>query len=153
MRKTDSKILAAILGLSLSLLAANATGNGIYKSVDADGNVHYSDRSTKSAEKLKVEALPDKPDQKMAQHRDKRDRLLAVMEEERTERKMTRAEAKKDRAEREANCKKSQADLEQYKTAGYLYRLDENGEREVLEGKEYAGAITQAEDAVNHWCG
>lgn len=151
MIKLKTRLLAATIGFTLSLLAVNVAAAGVYKWTDTDGNVHYSDRSSKSAEKLQVKAS-EKQDAGMNKRRDSRDRLLSVLEEERNEKKREKAISVKDKVTKQANCIKAQDDLQQYQTASYLYTLDEDGTRKVLEGEEYAEAMRQAETAVSLWC-
>lgn len=145
-------ILALGFGASLCLVTTNLTATGVYKWVDDEGNVHYSDRTNISAEKLKVDATRGSRDE-VDERNEKRDRLLSVMQEERLEKKLAKAEADKNKAQRKAKCEKAQDNLKQYQTAGYLYRLDEQGNRHVLEGEEYTEAMKQANDEVKHWCG
>ena len=138
----------------LLFIFMNATFSaGIYKWVDADGKVHYGDRPTNdSAEKIKVRS-GHKPDPKLLEHQQKRDRLLQVLDEERHEKRADQALAAQQKAEQEKKCSDAQDKLEQYKTAGYLYKLNDQGERNILEDKDHAAALEMAQDSVNHWCG
>ncbi len=134
-------------------LSANAVFSaGVYKWTDADGNIHYGDRAKDSAEKIKVRT-GHKPDPQLSEHRKKRDRLLDVFEEERHEKTANKALLAKKKSAQKQKCSEAQKNLQQYKTAGYLYKLDENGNRIILEDGEHAEALKKAQDSVDHWCG
>ena len=137
----------------LLLLSANIVFSaGVYKWTDADGNIHYGDRPVDSAEKIKVKS-GHKPDPRLREHQQKRDRLLEVFDDERREKRSEKALAMKQKAKQQQKCSDAQEKLQQYKTAGYLYKLGDNGERTILGDEEHAAALETAQDSVKHWCG
>ena len=145
---TIINFISSILILLCSTMVLNA---GVYKWTDDDGNIHYGDRPKASAEEIKVRKR-NKPDQKQNLHRQKRDRLLEVFDEERREKRSDKELAAQQKAERKSNCAEAMKNLEQFKAAGYLYNVDDDGNRSILEDKEHAQALEDAQDSVDRWC-
>ncbi len=145
--KISKVFLTLLLFLSMNLVSAA----GIYKWTDADGNIHYGDRPQESAHEIKVNT-GHKPDPQRREHQQKRDRLLEVFDEERQEKRANKAQIAQLKAEQQQKCFEAQKRLEQYKTAGYLYKLDDDGNRTILEDEEHASALENAQDSVDHWC-
>jgi len=139
--------------LLLFIFASVGFSAGVYKWKDSEGNIHYGDRPTAdSAEEIMVKT-GHKPDLGLIERQQKRDRLLSVLDEERNEKRSDKALAAQQKAEHELKCSEARDQLEQYRTAGYLYKLDEKGNRSILEDEAHASALENAQDSVNHWCG
>ncbi len=148
----QAKMIKHFITLLLLIFASTAFSASVYKWKDADGNIHYGDRPTiDSAEEVKVRT-GHKPDQSLKGRQQKRDRLLEIFDEERNEKRSDQALAAQQKTEQQQKCSNARDKLEQYRTAGYLYKLDDNGNRTILEDEAHAGALEMAEDSVNHWC-
>lgn len=146
-----NNIIIHFISLILLLSSTIVFAAGVYKWTDADGNIHYGDRPKSSAEKIKVRT-GHKPDPTQIEHRQKRDRLLEVLDEERREKRSDKELAAQQKAERKSQCEEAKTNLEQYKAAGYLYKVDEDGNRNILEDDAHAQALEDAQDSVDHWC-
>ena len=146
-----NNMIKNFIALLLFISATSAFSTGVFKWTDADGNIHYGDRPKGVAEEIKVRKGPA-PDPGMRQHRQKRDRLLEVFDEERREKQSDKALVAREKAKQEQKCSNAQDSLEKYQTAGYLYKLDEEGNRNILKDGEHALALEQAQDSVDHWC-
>jgi len=141
-----------LITLFLFLSAHFVSSAGIYKWTDSDGNIHYGDRPKVSAKEIKVDT-GHKPDPEFGKHQQKRDRILEVFDQERLEKRADNALAAQVKSEQQQKCIEAQERLEQYKTAGYLYKLDDDGNRVILENEEHANALENAQDSVDNWCG
>lgn len=145
-----AKIFIAILFFLSSHVAFST---GIYKWKDSEGNIHYGDRTREpSAETIKVRAGP-KPNPKAADKKAKSDRLLNVLKEDRKDKKSARMLTLKKKSEQKEKCSAAEKSLEQYRTAAYLYKTDNEGNRVILDDDEYALAIASAENSVDQFCG
>ncbi|MGH8605561.1 MAG: hypothetical protein ACREXR_23040, partial [Gammaproteobacteria bacterium] len=80
-------------------------------------------------------------------------RLLQVLEEQRQE-KQEEVEAKKKlKQERERNCNLAKDQLRNYEQAGYIYEIDNKGNRVIYDEEKQTAAVQTARDAVKQWCG
>lgn len=145
------KLFKLSITLCFFITTSSAYSAGVYKWTDADGNTHYGDRPQGTAEKLNIKSAPT-PDKQHRERMKKQDRLLSVLKDERETKKTDKQLLEQQKAKRKEQCNTAKNDLEKYKTAGYLYKLDQQGKRVVLEGKEYAQALLKSEESVTHWC-
>ncbi len=141
----------------LTLLSLQVCAGGIYKWVDENGKVHYSDRPVgKGVESVKVPtggrassvAAPT-----MQQRREKQQRLLKAYERKRNEKKSAKLKAAKAKAKAKRNCVLARDRLKSIADAGYLYRVGEDGRRQPLSAAARTAAHAQAEALVKQWCG
>ncbi|MGH8496057.1 MAG: DUF4124 domain-containing protein [Gammaproteobacteria bacterium] len=142
----------------LILLSAAATiaAADVYRWVDADGQVHYSDRPARNAERLDVESRPTDA----ARIRDQQERAAAltaargVREGQESAQAAEQASAEADiAAQRAVNCETARQRLQTYDTAHRLYRPQEDGGREYLSDEELDAARADARLDVDEWCG
>lgn len=138
--------------LFVFIISSSAFSAGVYKWKDADGNIHYGDRPSKSAEEMKIKT-GSKPDKNLAERIEKRERLLSVLSEERESKKSDKLLLAQQKANKQKQCGDAKKNLDKYKTAGYLYKLDNQGNRVILEDKEHAEALANAQKSVTQWCG
>ncbi len=144
--------MRALLPIIFMVTTSTIFAKGIYKWTDENGHVFYSDHPQPSAEEIVVKTN-HKADPELEHRREKRDRLLGVFEEERDEEKKSNELAAQTKAEQKRECMEAMKKLEKYQTAGYLYKLDGNGERVILNDDDRAKALEMAQDSVDHWCG
>lgn len=138
----------------LLLVAGAVNAGGVYKWVDADGQVHFGDRPPdRGAEQVEVPnnpvapAAPDATDPLEQQ-----DRLLRAYEAERQERQEREAERRAEAEQRARRCVEARDRLRRYEQAGYLYRLDPSGERVIASDAEREQSTAAARAAVEQWC-
>jgi hypothetical protein len=124
----------------------------VYKWVDKDGNVHFGDKPGAGAERVTVKAPPPALDAEAAARAAKRERMLDVYQEEREERRELAAKEKADREERKRKCAEAREKQVKYDTAGYIYRRDAAGNRQILSDEEHASVRRQVADLVKTWC-
>lgn len=139
-----------LIPVLLVLAAGPLVAAEVYKSVDENGNVVYSDRPGPGAEVVNVEApylgggpAPrTSPTLGRSDSPDGGDAAADDTEETPEERAARRAQ----------NCAAAQERSERYATSHRLYRLTDDGEREYLSSAQIDEARAQAAADVERWC-
>ena len=145
--------LSVPLAALLCLLHLSASAAEIYKWVDENGDVHYADNpQDPDSEKLLLRPAPP-ADAGAIEHRRQRDKLLDIFAEERAEKKKVAAAERVAAQKRKRNCERAEKRQSQYDNVGYIYDVDESGNRRILSDEEHVKVRQQARDAVAHWCG
>ncbi len=149
----------AILALLLPLVAPAA---GMYKWVDKDGNVHFSDRPPEE-EQASVEELeldldldPGREAEGATRLEDSQNRLdqrrqTRTAAEERRAKQL--AEAEKKAAQRQAQCHLARSNLQVLQEQRPVFTFNEQGERVYVEDQQRQARIREFEDAVRQYCG
>ena len=123
------------------LLAAltPAQAADVYKWVDEQGRTHYGDRpADESALSVDVESENPDADPVLQERRSKRDKLLEQFADERRQEAEKAEKLAAEKAERERKCASARDKLWQYEHSPYLYELDNEGERRILNDAERA---------------
>lgn len=150
---TPMKILLALT--TLFFFAAPAAAE-MYRWVDAQGKVHYSDQppdvKSKSSKTLNIPNQPTAPaaeSSKSWQEKelDYKKRQAAATESETKKKK--EAEDAKAKAE---NCDKSKKALKALEEGGRINTYDDKGNRSVMDDAQRAKAMDDAKKAVSEWC-
>lgn len=142
----------------LALLVASAPVQAqLYKWVDKEGKVHYSD--TPPAEKAKTEQTLNITNQPAAPAAGDGGKSWQDKEQDFQKRRTSAAEAaaKKQKEEQEAktkreNCAKAQQSLSQLQSNAPVYTYNEKTGRSYLDEKQRADAIEKAKKSVSDWC-
>ncbi len=141
----------------LLAVADSAPAAKVYKWVDENGNVHFGDRPAgNDAQELEIKTrepaapaptpgLPLRPSQV-------RTSISDVMEEERLRRKDAREKEKQARESRQRNCVLARDKLRSYEESDYLYDIDSEGNRRVLNDAQRKAAEDAARDDVTRFC-
>jgi hypothetical protein len=147
------RLTYALIATALVPLSAGAQ---IYKWVDEDGVVHYTDQPVQpSAERVAIRS--GRTDNAAAQarlksavktHNDQTESYLQGRDDKRA----AEAQAEADREQRAADCEKARAKLNELVRAQRLYRVDENGERQYLSDDEAVSAREQAGKEISEYC-
>lgn len=148
-----------IFGLSVGSLSAQT----VYKSVDDEGNVSFTDRPPLQQE------LGDKPLDVTAVEIQRSDRELIAANRKSTQsdarangvaadiRAKHEAEDAAERAEKDElqakNCTLAKERLTKYSQARRLYRESDDGERSYLSEQEIDTERANAVRAIDQWCG
>lgn len=161
------KRLSVAIGLVLCL-ALPATAQ-MYKWVDSNGKIHYSDKpppSNVKTEKLRTPAQPaGAPAPSASKEGTQKDTAKtgpkSVAEQEQAFRKRQAEEnkAEQEQAQKEAeardraeNCKRAKAALASLELGGRQTRIDEKGERVFLSDAEITRATAQARQEASTAC-
>lgn len=155
-RPNRGRRAVGVIGVLLGLVLWPAHAD-IYKWVDADGRVHYGDRPDgDAATSVNIRPAPTTPppgpEPTGAQRAERQQRLLRSMEDERLERREAREKARRDQAERERRCHLARDRQRRFNAAGYIYKLDEQGQRRVYDADERAAAQRRVDGEVSRWC-
>lgn len=118
------------LALSILLCAGFVQAAGLYRWVDKDGKVHYTDRPIENAELIGGKpAAPEATEESEP----KTDEELA--DEARTQK-----------------CELAKQRLEQYQQAGSLFSQDEFGNKRTLSAEEQVQSIVDMQKQVEAFC-
>jgi hypothetical protein len=130
-----------------------ATADEIYKSVDAQGHVSYSDRPNTS-EARKTDIAVQQADAKEAARLAKEQILLRAEDDQRKkqESQQTRAKAQQD-ATRKAQCNNAREHYNYLMSINRLYAPGADGNREYYTDAQLEGMRTEARRTMNAACG
>ena len=155
--------------LALALLLAAAPGwAAVYKWVDQDGKVHYSDQpppeTAKKQDVLKARRAPSTPPAPPAAEEGdkaaaKGPKTPAEQEMEFRKRRLEAAEAEAKRQqeaqaneEKKRNCAQARSRLTALETGGRVTRYGPNGEQLYLSDDEMARELGEARRVADSWC-
>jgi hypothetical protein len=135
--------------LAITLLVANTLlAAEVYRQVNPDGTVSYSDRpSSDTAETITINTRAPVPPPPPAA--DEPDTAPAAPAAEPEVRQPSREEIA---AERAANCAAARERNDRYQMSRRLFRSLPNGEREYLSDEELDAARAGAAADVEQWC-
>ncbi len=137
------------------LLAGSACGAEVFRSVDADGNVTYSDRAdSQDVETIFINtstATPSAANEPTADNTPSADDAPAE-DGEADEDAYVEPTDEEIAAQRTENCSISRDRQERYSIAHRIYRETEGGGREYLNTSELDEIRTQATTDVDEWC-
>lgn len=142
--------MRVIFIMSLGFALAHAHAAEVYRSVDAAGNVSYSDRpETLDAVAIVIRtaaAVSPVPRERSPA------RSGAPASEEPDAATIERAETQQQAEDRTANCEAARARTDSYDTSHRLYRTGAAGEREYLTDAQIDEAREVARAEVARWC-
>jgi hypothetical protein len=150
------KIALMLLAPCVALILSTAQASGIYKWVDEQGNVHYSqDPQGQAAEELKLK-IPKSSggDSSSAQgdHQDAQSADKASSGD--AQAKAEKQAAAEDQKEAKAkNCQISMKRLATITAGGRLYEVNEKGQRLYWDDDTRKAKLEEAQKNVDEWCG
>ena len=147
---------AIVIGLTLGLLCvATVSASDIYKWVDEQGNVHYTDRPEgEDPERLDIESRPtdlarvQAVTAAIATERNKSAEAKAAAAAEQP----TAEERRQETEERAIKCAAYQEQLVSYTNNRRLYKQTADGEREYLSDDEITQTRELAAQRVSEFC-
>lgn len=138
--------------LAMALLSVTATANDVYRTVDRDGTVIYSDRPlSANSRRVSVASRDTDPERVAAE-------LEALQEEDaaRRQRSAEPAGLAAARAEQEelkaAACREAREKAEAYERSPRVYEQMPDGSRRYLSDEDVARARLAARQAVTDFC-
>ena len=148
----------AVILLCLCCLSNYAMAE-IYKWVDDNGGVHYSDTPVDKKAKefhYNPSTIGDskRPGATMndEQRREKQKKLLQSYEVERQNREKRQASEKKQQEKRKRYCQEAKIDLRATQDSNLLYNYDKNGKRYFYNEAQRKEAIAYKKKLVEKWC-
>lgn len=147
------RVILSLLTMFL-LICHSVTQAGIYKWVDANGKVHYSDKvpAQEKAQELDVDVGPVEANPELEQYRQRNRALIKVWDEERNQRQSQQAEQRKQLAQQRQRCAKLQREYDSSRRAGYLYVPRKDGERDIYSDEQRAKYEQQLADFLRKRC-
>lgn len=142
--------------LFASLASTAAMADSVYRGLDDEGHVVYSDRPLAGYEEVFELDVIHSSAEAIRQQRDAEQRLAkaaGIREAQEAEEASAAADAQASRAElRAKNCAAARARSEKYNTHRRLYKEGADGEREYLSDEELDAARAEAARTADEWC-
>lgn len=131
-----------ILLLTIMMIIATSASAGLYKWVDSEGNVHYSQKPPRGQQFKRLKAPAPAPENSKP--------LFKSTKQKSKSGNVTAAETAKNKKVRADNCAKAKKNLNNYQ----LHRRirDKNGNVTILDDTERAKQIESAKQAINDYC-
>ncbi len=149
--------MKTLLGLIVFLLSATPVNAELYKWVDEQGKVHYSDQPASG--KTKSEAILEIPNQPTTSTSTASSKTWQEKELEYKKRQSSAAEAEakkqkdaQDEKTKRENCANAKQNLSQLESIAPAYTYDEKTGRSYLNPTQRAEAIEKARKSVTEWC-
>lgn len=131
--------------LMLMLLLANTASAGLYKWIDSEGSVHYSQKPPENKPYTTIKAPPPVPKSSHPTVSDE-----SESESESKIEKIIKAESDKNKKLREENCAIGKNNLKSYQTFRRI--RDKDGNIRVVGSKERAEKIESAKQLIRDFC-
>lgn len=146
--------LAAALGASVWYGTGYVEAGTIYKWVDAQGRIHYTDKKPTNGKQLDAKEAPKSgfsaPQRDEEEQESKQPRQDSAARGKQAE--LDAQKAKRRQEYREQDCKKMKERLAQYESAHRLMEEGQEGEKRVLEGEERDKIVNETRDEVRRLC-
>lgn len=128
---------------------------GVYKWVDANGQVHFGDRppSKASSREVKINAAPPQRDPTAQQRHQKMTEFLNEQQLEREERQAVEQRERREAQKQAELCRKYQARLKHMASISTFYNLNEKGERVFVSESENEAIRQRYRQKVSEACG
>jgi hypothetical protein len=139
-------------GFILLWLVASGAAAEIYKCTDAQGRIRYTDTPCTGESRLFTPRAAPPVDADTEARQTKTRRLLDALREEREQKQAAAAEVRAEQERRARNCNNARDHYRRITEANRLYRLDEAGNRVVLNDAQRTRATERARAAVEQWC-
>ncbi len=141
--------------LSIILFFAYSPAHaGIYKWIDDDGKVHFSDQAPaqQTAQEIDIDVAPAEIDPELEHYRQRNRALLNVWDTERNKRQQQQVEKRQRLATQRQRCAKVQRKYAASRRAGYLYAPRKDGERDIYSDDQRAKYEQQLSDYLRKRC-
>ena len=152
---SEARLRGAVFGALLGLVCASGPlpAQEVYKSVDADGHVVFSDRaSSKSAPKTTVHV--DAPDPAEVARLAKEQEMLKAADQQRTKQQAIEANTKaREDQKKQAACDNARNYYFRMKDSNRLYQRDPDGNRVYYSDSEADALRERARRAMSSACG
>ena len=135
------------------ILSSSALADQVYKSVDAQGHVTYSDRPT-TAGAQKTDVVVQHADAREAQRLAKERMLLKEEDDQRSRKAAADEQVKaKEDSQKKQLCDNARRHYNDMKDAGRIYTVAADGSREYYTDAQADAMRTEAKRAMDAACG
>ncbi len=144
--------------LCIVIVASPTVMAGVYRWVDENGKVHFTDRppADQKTKQVKIRQLEngDRKDgvQTEAERKQLQQRLLDSYRQDREAKQEAATKKKKESHEREVRCIYAKDQLREYRDASGLYEPQADGSRRILSKEAHAATIERIRKTVERWC-
>jgi hypothetical protein len=152
------RLFAIILPVALALAAAAVSGTTcagdtkLYRTVDAQGNVVYSDEAS-SPSKQQLTVRYHEPSAEDLKGLEQQRQAQQAAEVQRIQQAVTDNAAQKQQEAQQVRCESARRYYNSIKDAGRLYQQDQQGNRVLLTDQEANAKRAQASQAMASACG
>ncbi|MGH6634710.1 MAG: DUF4124 domain-containing protein [Gammaproteobacteria bacterium] len=134
-------------------LSSQSMGAGIYKWVDEQGNVQYTQTPPPDKPATRFETRPEPVDtegalEKLKQQKDKSDAFFKERDTQAKEQEKSEQEA----AQRSENCARARENLKKLETTNRLFRTNEQGERVKMTDEDRQAGMSTAKSQIEEFC-
>lgn len=152
-------LLAACLLAGLVSLASAVRAGEMYRWVDKDGKVHFSDqpppgdaKQTKQLAVPKTETFSEPPSDSAADQAARMRQTAEAMRADRDARQQQKAETAANKAKQQKLCLAAKAELDRFERAGRKFMVDENNERREMSDAEHKSIESELRGDVAKNC-
>ena len=131
-----------ILLLTIMMIFASSASAGLYKWVDSEGNVHYSQKRPANVQSKSIKPPPPPPENSKP--------LYQSNESSKKVSNTAEAETKKNQKIRADNCAKAKKNLNNYQI--HRRMRDKEGNVTVIDDNTRAKQIENAKKAISNYC-
>lgn len=132
-----------ILLLTTLMMITSIASAGLYKWVDNDGNVHYSQKPPQDKQYIRLKAPAPAPEEAKPLYKN-------TNVQNNTTNKTTKTETAKNEEIRASNCKKAKQNLSSYQRSRRVRDID--GNVITIDDNERAKQIREAKQAISDFC-
>ncbi len=134
-------------------LSSQSMGAGIYKWVDEQGNVQYTQTPPPDKPATRFETRPEPVDtkgalEKLKQQKEKSDGFFKERDKQVKEQEKSEQEA----AQRSENCTRARENLKQLETTNRLFRKNEEGDRVKMTEEDRQAGTATAKSQIEEFC-
>jgi len=143
----------ALAGLLFTAASSTSFADQVYRSVDAQGHVTYSDRPTAPGAK-KTDIAVQQADQKEADRLARENQLLKADDTQRTQREAADSQAKaKQDADKKRLCESARNHYNDLKSANRIYTMKADGTRDYYSDEKADAMRQEAQRTMQAACG
>jgi hypothetical protein len=145
--------LSAAFGSALTLIAApSLAADSIYKSVDAEGHVTYSDHPLSAASQVVSINVPQADRNEATRVRKEQGILNSIAAQSERQQGLEKKQKENTRLKREQRCTQAKNRIAELREYGRVYRRDEQGNRVYYSDAELAGLRSEAKKVADESC-
>ncbi len=139
--------------VTLLALIASAEAADVYRWVDDNGRVHYSDQPHQNGERPMRVAPATPPDADLAQRQQRQRRLLQIYAEDREREEAAKRKQQAEQAERDRRCRYARRGVAHLEQGGVFYQSDDDGQRRYFSEQDIEARKSRWRSEVSKWCG
>ncbi len=152
MDSTGLFTLWATLGVTMLIAAPAFATDSIYKSVDAEGHVTYSDHPLSAASQVVSVNVPQADRNEATRVRKEQAILNSIAAQGERQQGVERKQKEDARLKREQRCVQAKTRMAELREYGRVYRRDEQGNRVYYSDAELAGLRSEAKKVADETC-